>query len=187
MRDSSILSKLRYYVNKEILRTIYFIIFHSYLTYVITVWEQTRISQKRVTVIQKKTSRIMSFASFSSHSWSSFHYYNILKLCDIVNIEASAFINNSFNSNSFSVLAVIFKLVSESHAHNARSCSKSFIFVPSYNTSRFGRKSVTCSAIPIWNHLKNKYSNHDFMKLAPKVLKRFLTQKLISLYCEKHF
>ena len=185
MRDSSILSKLRYYVNKEILRTIYFIIFHSYLTYVITVWEQTRISQKRMTVFQKKTSRIMSFASFSSHSWSSFHYYNILKFCDIVNIEASAFINNSFNSNSFSVLAVRFKLVSESHAHNARSSSKSFIFVPSYNTSRFGRKPVMCSAIPVWNHLQYKYSNHDFMKLAPKVLKTFLTQKLISLYCEQ--
>ena len=34
MRGNSILSKLRYYVNKEILRTIYFAIFHSYLTYV---------------------------------------------------------------------------------------------------------------------------------------------------------
>ena len=31
---NSILSKLRYYVNGEILRTIYFAIFHSYLTYV---------------------------------------------------------------------------------------------------------------------------------------------------------
>ena len=38
MRGNSILSKLRYYVDKEILRTIYFAIFHSYLTYVTTVW-----------------------------------------------------------------------------------------------------------------------------------------------------
>ena len=30
---NSILSKLRHYVNEEILRTIYFAIFHSYLTY----------------------------------------------------------------------------------------------------------------------------------------------------------
>ena len=32
MRANSILSKLRYYVNIVILRTIYFVIFHSYLT-----------------------------------------------------------------------------------------------------------------------------------------------------------
>ena len=46
-------------------------------------------------------------------------------------------------------------------------------------------QSVMCSAILIWNHLQNKYSNHDFMKLAPKSLKNFLlTQKLIFLYCD---
>ena len=38
MRGNSILSKLRYYVNKEKLRTIYFATFHSYLTYVTAVW-----------------------------------------------------------------------------------------------------------------------------------------------------
>ena len=56
MRGHSILSKLRYYVNEEILRTIYFAIFNSYLTYVTTAWEQTRIPQKRITVFQKKKS-----------------------------------------------------------------------------------------------------------------------------------
>ena len=121
----------------------------------------------------------MSFASFNSHSSSYFHDY-ILKVCDIINIKACAFINNCFNSHSFSVFAERFKRISESHAHNTRSSSKGLRFVPSYNTSRFGRKSIICSATLIWNHLQNKYSNHDFMKLAPKTLKKFLTQKLGS-------
>ena len=50
MRGNSILSKLRYYVNKEILRTIYLAI-----TYVTTVLGQIRVPQKRITVLQKKT------------------------------------------------------------------------------------------------------------------------------------
>ena len=62
MRGNSFLSKLRYYVNKEILRTIYFALFHSYLTYVTIVWGQTRIPKKHTTVLQKKALRIMSFA-----------------------------------------------------------------------------------------------------------------------------
>ena len=168
-RSNSILSKLRYYVNKEILRTIYFAIFYSYLTCVTTVWGQTRIPQKRITVLQKKALRIMSFAPFNSHSSSYFHDYNILKFCDIINTEACAFINNCFNSNTFSVFAERFKLISESHAHNTRSSSKGLLFVPSYNTSRFGRKSIICSTTLIWNQLKKKYSNHDFMKLVPKL------------------
>ena len=43
VRGDSNLVKLRYYVNKEIFRTIYFAIFYSYLTHVTTVCGQTRI------------------------------------------------------------------------------------------------------------------------------------------------
>ena len=117
MRGNSILSKLRY-VNKEILRTIYFAIFYSYLTYVTTIWRKTIIPQKRITALQKKPLRIMSFAPFNSHLSSYLHDCNILKFRDIVNIEASAFINNCFNSNTFTLFAERFKLVSQSHFHN---------------------------------------------------------------------
>ena len=129
MRGNSILSKLRNYVNKEILRTFYFAIFHSYLIYVTTVWRQRRIPQKCGTTLQKKALRIMSFASFNSHSSSCFHDYNILKFCDIINIEVCAFINNCFNSNTYSVFAERFKLISESHAHNTRSSSKGLLLI----------------------------------------------------------
>ena len=153
MRGNSILSKLRYYVNKEILRTIYFAIFHSYLTCVMKVWGQTRIPQKCITVLQKKALRIMNFAPFKSHSSSDFDDYNILKFCCIINVEACAFINNCFSSSTFSVYAEKFKLVSESHTCNTALSSKGLLFVPSYNTSRFVRKSVIYSATLIWNHL----------------------------------
>ena len=116
-----------------------------------------------------------------------FHDYNILKFCDIVNIEVCTFVNNCFNRNTFSVFAERFIIVSESHARNTRSSSKGLLFVPSYSTSKFRKKSVFCFAALIWNHLQSKYSNHEFMKLAPKVLKIALTQKLICLYCEQQF
>ena len=94
---------------------------------------------------------------------------------DIINVEVCVFINNCFNRNTFSVFAERFEIVSESHAHNTRSSSKGLIFVPSYNTSRFGRKSVICSPTLIWKHLQNKYMIHDFMKLVPKALKNLIT------------
>ena len=136
---------------------------------------------KIITVLKKKALRITSFAPFNFHSSSYFHDYNILKCCDIINIEACASFNNCFNSNTFSVFAERFKLISESHAHNTRSSSKGLLFVLSYI---FERKLIICSATLIWNHLQNKYSNHHFMKLAPKALKKFIFQKLVFLYCE---
>ena len=80
----------------------------------------------------------MSFVQFNSHSSSYFHDYNISKFCDITNIEACAFIKNCFNSNTFLVFTERFKLVLESHAHNTKSFSKGLLFVPLYNTSRYG-------------------------------------------------
>ena len=91
---------------------------------------------KKITVLQKKALRIMSFAPFNSHSSSYFDNYNILKFGDIINIEVCAFINNCFSSSIFSVFTERFKFVSESHAYNTRSSSKGLLFVPSYNFSR---------------------------------------------------
>ena len=107
---------------------------------------------------------------------SYFYDYSIVTFCDIVNIEPCAFINNCFNSNTFSLFAERFELVSESHVHNTKSSSKGLLFVPSCNISRFGRKSIICFATLIWNHLQNKYSNHAFVKLAPKALKNVLSR-----------
>ena len=71
----------------------------------------------------------MSFASFNSHSSFYFHDHNILKFCDIISIQACSFINNCFNSNTFSVFTERFKLISESHAHNTRSSSKGLLLI----------------------------------------------------------
>ena len=82
----------RYDMNNEILsRTIYFAIFYSYLVYVTTGWGQTKILQKHITVLQKKVLVIMSFATFNAHSSSYFHDCNILKFCDVVNVESLCF------------------------------------------------------------------------------------------------
>ena len=95
---------------------------------------ETRIPQKPVT-LSEKALKIVSFASFNSHSLSYFHNYNTLKFFDIVNIEACPFINYCFYRKSSSVFVERSKLASESYARNTRSSSKGLVFVPSYNTS----------------------------------------------------
>ena len=89
-------------------------------------------------LFSKKALRIMNFAPFNAHTTPLFKNCNILKFADIINIES--FINNGFNRDSFSIFNENFKLVSTTHSYNTRSARNGELFVPSYNTVRFGRK-----------------------------------------------
>ena len=57
-----LLAKLRYFTNRDLLRTVYFAIFGSILRYAIQVWGQHRKqTTKEIEQIQEKAIRIMSF------------------------------------------------------------------------------------------------------------------------------
>ena len=176
---NAILAKLRYFVNSEILRSTYFAIFHSHLNYVCIAW---RFPQQKVSFLQKIALRIMNFAPFNAHTTLLFKNCNILKLADIINVESCIFINNCFNRDSFSIFNENFKLVSTTHSYNTRSARNGLLFVPSYNTVRFGRKSIIHSTTLTWNYLQDKLTEYNFLYLTPKSLKILLVKFFISEY-----
>ena len=93
-RATTVLANLRYFVNREILRSTDFAIFHSHLC-----------------LFSKKALRIMNFAPFNAHTVILFKNCNNLKLADIINVERCVSINNCFNKDSFSIFNENFKLV----------------------------------------------------------------------------
>ena len=82
--------------------------------------------------------RIMNFAPFNRHTTPLFSI--ILKFADIVNVESCIFINNFFSDASFSVFNKNFKLVLIAHSYNTNSARNGLLFIPGYNSVRFGRK-----------------------------------------------
>ena len=113
----------------------------------------------------------MSIAPFNYHSSSTFHDYNILKFWNIINIEGRALIINCFSSNLFQYFLKDFNLYQDLMLKTLDHPVKTyFLFL-----------AIILHDILKWNHLQNTCSNHDFMKLVRKILKNFLTQKLISL------
>ena len=124
----------------------------------------------------------MNFAPFNAHTTPLFKKCNILKFADIVNVENCIFINNCFNRESFSSFNENFKLVSTTYSYNTRSARNGLLFVPSYNTVRFGRKSIIHSTTLTWNYLQDKLTEHDFLYLTPKSLKILLVKCFISEY-----
>ena len=105
-----------------------------------------------------------------------------MKFADIINVESCVFINNSFNKDSFSLFNENFKLVSTTHSYNTRSARNGLLFVPSYNSARFGIKSIIHSATLQWNYLQEKLTEYNFLSLTPRSLKILVVKFFISEY-----
>ena len=114
-------------------------------------------------LFSKKALRIMNFAPFNTHTTPLFKNCNILKFADIINVESCIFINNCFNRDSFSIFNENFKLVSTTYLYNTRSARNGLLFVPSYNTVRFLRKSIIHSTTLTWNSLQDKLIEYNVL------------------------
>ena len=104
-RANALLFTIRNYVNKHILRTVYFAIFDSHINYANLIRGQNLHAVNRIVILQKKALRIMNFQPRDSHSSPLFKSNHILKLEDKILIENILFINKSLNN----LLPQIFK------------------------------------------------------------------------------
>ena len=79
-RANALLYTIRNFVNRHILRTIYFAIFDTHLNYGNLIWGQNLNAVSRIVVLQKKAIRIMNFHSRDSNSSPLFKSNHILNL-----------------------------------------------------------------------------------------------------------
>ena len=178
-RANAVLPKLRRFVNIGILRSAYFALFYSHLNSVCIAWGRTIFTRQKVSILQKSTKNYQ-FAPFNAHTTPLFRNCDILKFADVINVESCIFINNCFNKDSFSIFNENFKLVSTTHSYNTRSARNGLLFVPSYNTVRFGRKSIIHSTTLTWNYLQGKLTEYNFLCLTPRSLEILLVKFFIS-------
>ena len=87
IKGNVMLSKLRGFVNKDILLSLYYGIFDSHLAYLCLVWGQAKFSLNRITLLKKRSIRILHFAAYRDHTSPLFHRYKVLKFVDIVSLE----------------------------------------------------------------------------------------------------
>ena len=88
-----IFSKLRYYVNVDILIMLYYSLIYPFLTYGIQVWGLTYPTYlKPVTTLQKRVVRLMTFSDPRSHSEPLLKSLRLLKFSDIIHLEILSFV-----------------------------------------------------------------------------------------------
>ena len=105
------LSKIRHYVNKDIIRSIYFSIFSSHNSYCCQVWGQKgNYHLNKILSLQRSALRIITFKPFQSDVSLLFRFLNIPLFSDLVRLSNLLFVFDSLShllrnsiSNFFSI------------------------------------------------------------------------------------
>ena len=181
-RVNALLYTIRNFVNRHILRTIYFAIFDTHLNYGNLIWGQNLNAVSRIVILQKKALRIMNFQSRDSHSSPLFKSNHILKLEDKILIENILFINKSLNNLLPPIFKNWFTFCSDVHNYQTVSSTSDKIFKPSYRTDSFGKNSITIGAINSWNKTQYQFRNLSLKTYSPSKIKRLLSKKCIEDY-----
>ena len=79
-RANALLFKMRNYVSLKILKSIYFAIFDSYLSYCCLAWAQNCSTIQRIIILQQKAIRSINFQPRNLHTSPLFKQNSILKI-----------------------------------------------------------------------------------------------------------
>ena len=113
-RANGILSKLRNFVTKQTLISVYYSLFYSHLPYGCPVWSLTKKENiDSITILQKKCMRIINFAPFNSHTNNMFLDNKLLNFDDISKVEQLKLVFDFKNKNLPIDLLDLFKLNSD--------------------------------------------------------------------------
>ena len=179
-RGIGMLSKIRYYVDKDTLRMVYHGIFSSLLIYGSQIWGQHNAITKKLQILQNKALRIMNFQPPRTSATPLFKMSNILKINDHINLQNFLLAYNSLKG--FLPQSLQGKMSFCEHPHQTRIMNCLQLSRPPSRTIIYGSKSINARAIEIWNSINKTHSEQKFLDKSHAVCKNFITNLLLDKY-----
>ena len=181
-RANALLFKMRKYVSLKILRSIYFAIFDSYLSYCCLVWAQNYSTIQRIIILQKKAIRIINFQPRNFHTSPLFKQNSILKFQDKICIENILFVSKSLNNLSPSIFNKWLSFSSDQYNYETSSSTLGNLMKRFYETYRFGKYSITVSAVELWNKIQKQLKDMLLRDLSPNKIKTIVSDFYLNSY-----
>ena len=173
---------MRKYVSLKILRSIYFAIFDSYLSYCCLVWAQNISSIKQIPILQKKAVRVINFQPRNSHTSPLFKQNFILKFQDKICLENILFVSKSLNNLSPSIFNTWFSFSSDQHNYETSSSTQGNLTKLFYKTNRYGKYSITVSAVESWNKIQKQQKYMLLKDLSSRKIKAIVSNFYLKSY-----
>ena len=130
-RSVALLAKLRYFVSANLLRTVYFTIFDSYLRYGCQIWRQNKkASTNEISRLQDKALRVISFKDQNTAAGPLYNEKKIIRFFKLVTFHNCLSVAGHLNQNLPSPFGGYFTYMANRHNHNTRGAVKKLINVP---------------------------------------------------------
>ena len=184
-RANGALSKLRHYVDKKTLLSLYFSLFHSHLSYAALIWGQRQsIHARRVLILQKQALRIMTFSDFRAHTSPIFLDYKLLSFFDFIKYLNIIFIFKIFNRMLPRPLLENLQItrLNDVVRHEVMRCKSGLLKLPQVKTVTYGNYSILYQSFLAWNELQNFLTFDDMSALAFDQLKDLIRMYFLSTY-----
>ena len=184
-RSNGMLAKSRHYLrqNPQNILNVYHSIFSSHMIYGCQIWGQNDSRYlKKIQVLQNNALRLVTFAgSFRDHVSPIYKHLCILKLRDFVTLQNLLMVHDFFNNKLPESFSGYFTLSSELHDHETRSADQGQLFVPSTNSTHYGRDSIKLKAILSWNHFSDIFQE-NLLQLTRSKFKKIITNHFLDSY-----
>ena len=184
-RANGALSKLRHYVDKKTLTSLYYSLFHCHVSYAAKVWGQRQtIHANRVSILQKQALRIITFSDFRAHSSPLFLRFRFLSFPDFVKYSNILFIFKLLNEDLPPPLlqTLTFKRLNDTDRHDVIRCKSGLLKLPVVRTVTYGNYSILYQSLLAWNELQNFSNLDDLSTIALDRLKDFAKFYFLSSY-----
>ena len=172
------LSKIRYYVNRNILLQLYYSLIYPFLTYGLSIWGNTYSSTLRpLIILQKRTIRTITFSVPDEHSEPLFKELEILKLTDLVTLHNALLVYHYHHNLLPSSFENVFQTVASIHSYNTRLASESSYYINTIKAN-YGKFNFCFVAVKVWNHL-----DESIKHLLLKKFKNKVKFNILQSYC----
>ena len=150
------IARLRNYVNTCTLKSVYYSLIHSHLSYCINTWgSASSCNLKSLKIFQKHIIRLIAISEYRARSSPLFSQLQILQLEDIYTIEVAKHMYK-FSTNQRSGLELInYCPISKIHSYETRKSVQDNCYIIRTNT-KFARRSLSVCGPLIWSEVPHE-------------------------------
>ena len=154
-RGTGLLSKIRHFTRKHLLKTLHFSLFNSNLIYGCQIWGQDQNEEfKKIEKLQEKAIRIINFIPLNPPVEKQIYEMNILKLKAFIMLQNILFVKDRLSENVAGSFNDKFHPSKVPLNHTTRSSSTYQLEVNNFKTERYGCKLIVNKCTLDWNNLQ---------------------------------
>ena len=157
-------------------------LFLTHLSYCCLVWAQTFSSIKQILILQKKAVTIINFQPRNSLTSLLFKQNFTLKFQDKICLENILFSSKSLNNLPPSIFNTWFSFSSDQHNYETSRSTQGSLMKLFYKADRYGKYSMTVSAVESWNKIQKQLKSILFKDLSPNKIKTVVTNFYFKSY-----